>query len=296
MEIKGWGWLFPKSSPAYRASMWMLGVIESPQFEIFMGSVIIANFVQLVLQTTFVEETNSVFVGIMSAVEIILLTSFSCEAAMKLLALGPFYFRYVSNIIDLGLTILSFFTAVTDSRFSIRPTVVRMIRIVRLVRVLRLGRNQMTLVATFTRSFGPLAFMGVYVVMFVYSFAAVGVMCFSCRYLPESYTAAHYSNIPAAMLANFQLLTTSNWHGLMYAVMDATTPWAAVYFVLFQLLMTFILLNAIIALIIEAFHLETYARDAASAGASERLDPERLERFNAHASFEVKREKGERGE
>jgi hypothetical protein len=40
----------------------------------------------------------------------------------------------------------------------------------------------------------------------------------------------------AALLTVFQLFTTSNWHQVMYAAMEATTAWASIYFISFYFL------------------------------------------------------------
>jgi hypothetical protein len=52
----------------------------------------------------------------------------------------------------------------------------------------------------------------------------------------------------------FQLFTTSNWHQVMYAAMEATTAWASVYFLSFYFIVIKLHVSILLlALIIESF-------------------------------------------
>lgn len=65
-----------------------------------------------------------------------------------------------------------------------------------------------------------------------------------------------FSTFPYAMLALFQQLTDSNWHDVMYDAMQATSYNVSWYFVTFNMIVVFIILNLLIALIIDTFVLQ----------------------------------------
>jgi uncharacterized protein YfiM (DUF2279 family) len=69
----------------------------------------------------------------------------------------------------------------------------------------------------------------------------------------------------AALLTVFQLFTTSNWHTVMYAAMQATTGWASIYFISFFFMVVRFVTVLLLALIIESFSMaiDTFG-DAAS--------------------------------
>jgi hypothetical protein len=107
----------------------------------------------------------------------------------------------------------------------------------------------------------------------------------------------------SALLTVFQLFTTSNWHTVMYAAMQATNGWASIYFVSFFFLVVRFVTVLLLALIIESFSMaiDTFggerprerAAPSAAASAAAAAQPlkqewtaERKRRFSFTEMFE----------
>jgi hypothetical protein len=107
------------------------------------------------------------------------------------------------------------------------------------------------------------------IIFFVmYSYAAVGAEAFAGKIVDPTPASggggesaggpaggnwhATFDTFPRAYLTMFQLLTTSNWHEVMYAACQGVdTYWAALFFVSFDILSVTIVLNLVLAVVIE---------------------------------------------
>ena len=95
--------------------------------------------------------------------------------------------------------------------------------------------------------------------LFLYFWALGGMYLFGEIVLDsdcsEKYeSSVDFSNFAAANMRLFQILTSSNWHLIMYAAMCTVNHRRhAVYFIMFHLVAVLILLQIVIAIYVEAF-------------------------------------------
>jgi len=100
----------------------------------------------------------------------------------------------------------------------------------------------------------------------LYSFSIIGMEAFSSDEMTNRCSGngtinndphARFCNFPQAMLTLFQILTTSNWHDVMYGAMQITaSDYAAWFFVLFYIVAVLLIFNLLTAVLLDSFLLE----------------------------------------
>ena len=138
-------------------------------------------------------------------------------------------------------------------------------RVLRLFKLLSVTKRYDVFSATFTEVLYPTFYFGTMLLVVFYVWAVVGMEIFAGEYdklTTEQYPdrEAMFNSFPQTMLTLFQLLTTSNWQDIMYAGMTAVNfPWVAVYFVIFECVAVMLILNLLIALILETLVVQSEA-------------------------------------
>ena len=220
------------------------------------------------------------------------------EAVLKITAYGRAYFwltawnnfdftLVVTSLMDVGLEIASSATSfdLTNSAI-INPATLRSFKIVRISRLLRLIRHATRLrilITAFVSALPALFNVGSLLVLLLFVFAVLGVSLFS--HVPFGmYVNVHanFRTLQMAFLTLFRAVTGETWNGLMRECERVDSSWAVIYFIAFNLTASFILLNLVIAVI-----LENYGTSVDDAGREvpqeileqyreewERLDPE----------------------
>ena len=182
----------------------------------------------------------------------IFLAFFVVELTIRITAYGrrPWrFFRDGWNVFDFAMTVPVLLPGVRESTTALR--VVRLLRVFRLVSALPEMR---VLVAGLGRSVAPLLSMGVLVILLFYAYGMVGWILFS-DHDPE-----HWSSLGQSMLTLFSILTLEGWTEIQDTALELSS-WSWVYFVSFVLVSSFVLINMVIAVLINGV-------DEARAGAA----------------------------
>jgi voltage-gated sodium channel len=216
-------------------------VAASNRFETFTFGVILLNAIVLGLETY--DAVDDEYGGLLGVLNEVFLAYFTVEIAIRLLAHGrkpSGYFRSGWNVFDFVVIASAYVPGVRENATALR--LIRLLRVFRLVSVLPELR---VLVIGLVRSLAPLASVGFLFLILFYVYGMIGWLSFHDKD-PEN-----WSSIGQAMLTLFAMLTLEEWVALQREALEITS-WAPVYFVSFVLISSFLLLNMVIAVVINS--------------------------------------------
>ena len=211
------------------------------RFETLTFAVILLNAVVLGFETY--DDVEREHGALLSTLNDVFLGYFVVEIGIRIVGHGsaPWrYFRSGWNVFDFVVVAAAFVPGVRENATALR--LVRLLRVFRLVSVLPELR---VLVTGLLRSLAPLASVGFLFLILMYVYGMIGWLAFNEKD-PEN-----WSSIGQAMLTLFAILTLEEWVSLQRSALEIT-PWAPVYFVSFVLISSFLLLNMVIAVVINS--------------------------------------------
>lgn len=223
-------------------------IVDSGKFQGFIFVVIVLNAIVLGLETyngitdrygDTLYLLNEIFLGI-----------FIVEVSLRIASYGkePWnYFRNGWNVFDFVVVFAVFIPGVRQN-----ASVLRLVRLLRVVRVVSVLPDLRVLISGMGRALPPIASMAAMAVLLLFIYGMVGWKIFG-EELPE-----RWGDIGSAMLTLFTVLTLEGWNEILFAGQEVTR-WSWVFFVSFVLIASFLLINILIAIIINAVE---EARDA----------------------------------
>ncbi len=237
-------------------------IADSPRFQLFIFGVILANAVVLGLETYdgIAREVG----GTLTTLNDVFLGIFVIEIAIRIAAHGrrpQDYFKNGWNLFDFAVIGGAFLPGLRED-----ATALRVLRLLRIVRVVSLFPDLRFLIRGMVRSLPPIASMAMLTSLLIYIYGILGWIFFADTE-PD-----HWGDIGEAMLSLFIVLTLESWPEIMGAVIDVH-PWAWIYFVSYVLIASFLLINMVIAILINSLE-EVRAMEAID----ERLNRRRDER------------------
>ena len=216
-------------------------IVESNWFTALVLAVIFANAVVFGLQTyEGIERDHGDTLNLLNQ---IFLGFFVVEILLRMAAFGrrPWnFFRSGWNIFDFVVVGLAFVPGVRES-----STLLRLARLMRVVRIIHVLPDLRILIEGVARSLPPLGSMVVLMVLVVFVYGMFGWLLFG-EEIPEN-----WGNIGRAMLTCFVMLTLENFPIYMEAGMDIH-PWSWVYFVSFIGVAAFVVVNVLIAIVLNS--------------------------------------------
>ena len=150
------------------------------------------------------------------------------------------FFRNGWNVFDFVVVGATFVPGVAEN-----STLLRLVRLLRVVRIVRVLPDLRVLLIGVWRSVPPLASIAAVTAMILFVYGMVGWVLFADE-LPEQ-----WGNIGRAMLTLFVMLTLEDFPLYMDQAMDVY-PFAWIYFVSFILLAAFIVVNVLIAIVLNS--------------------------------------------
>lgn len=175
---------------------------------------------------------NAIFLGL-----------FTVEIAIRILACGPRVHRYFAsgwNVFDAVVIGSAYLPFVRES-----VTLVRLLRLLRVARLISVLPGLRVVIRGLMRSIAPLASVAVLTVFLLYVYGMIGWLWFGDD------DAEHFGNAGTAMLTMFQILTLEGWNDVMETSLDQTA-WAWVFYVSFILVGSFLVLNLVIAIVLNS--------------------------------------------
>jgi len=216
-------------------------LVDSEQFQIFIGGVIVLNAIVLGLETyagivlrigSLLILLNTVFYGV-----------FLTELVLRIASYWPKpwnFFRHGWNVFDfivIGGVLLPFVRE--------QATVLRLLRLARIVRLMRFLPDARILLSTVTRATPAVMSMVVLTVLILFVYGILGWTIFGAA-LPEQ-----WGNIGAAMLTLFVLLTLENFPDYLAQAQEAS-PLATLFFFSYILIAAFVIVNLLIGIVISS--------------------------------------------
>jgi voltage-gated sodium channel len=215
--------------------------VDSSWFQGVVVAAILANAVVLGLETY--DGIADEHEALLDALNDAFLALFTVEIAVRILAYGrrPLaYFRSGWNVFDFAVVALAYLPFVRQSVTLLR--VARMLRVARLLTVLPGLR---VVLAGLVRSIAPLASVAMLTFFLLYLYGMLGWLLFG-DHDPE-----RFGNIGRSILTLFQLLTLEGWNDVL-ATEQELTSWSWIYFVSFILVGSFLVLNLVIAIVLNS--------------------------------------------
>lgn len=219
--------------------MKILALVDHPRFTQIIMALILLNAILVGLET-YPVIYDTYFPWIQWA-DRLLLWAFTVEIALRLVASRPTrsFFRDGWNVFD-------FIIVVSGHVFvgSSFITVLRILRVLRVLRAISVLPSLRRIVTALLLTLPSLAHIAFLLSILFYIFAVTGTMLFA-EVSPEYFGTLHET-----LLTLMQVLTLDSWaNGMMRPMLDST-PWAWIYFILFVLLGSFIVMNLIIGVIV----------------------------------------------
>ena len=215
-------------------------IADSGLFQGFILGVIVLNAITLGIQTY---DISSGLESALTLLDEIFLGIFVVEIAIRVAAFGSRpqdFFRDGWNVFDFAVVGAALLPGVRENITLLR--IIRLLRVVRLVTVLP---DLRILVRALARSIPPILSLVVLTAMLMYVYAMVGWILFGDE-APEN-----WGNIGEALLSTFTMLTLENWPLLLEEGI-AIHPASWIFFVSYVLLASFLVINILIAIIINS--------------------------------------------
>ncbi|KAI4322675.1 hypothetical protein L6164_022345 [Bauhinia variegata] len=252
--------------------------VRSPKFGYIVSFLLVLNLVAVIIETTLDIENNSAQ-KVWQVVEFVFGWIYVIEMALKVYSYGfENYWRDDQNrfdfmitwIIVIGETItfvspdeLSFFTNGEWIRYLL---LARMLRLIRLLMHVQRCRAFVATFLTLIPSLMP--YLGtIFCVLCIY--CSLGVQIFggivnagnpkleSTDLADDDYLLFNFNDYPNGMVTLFNLLVMGNWQVWMQSYKELTgTAWTYAYFISFYIITVLLLLNLVVAFVLEAFFAE----------------------------------------
>ena len=215
-------------------------IADSGLFQGFILGVIVLNAVTLGLQTYDLSEGLA---RLLTTLDDIFLGIFVVELIIRITAFGSRpqdFFQDGWNVFDFVVISLAFVPGIREN-----ATLLRIVRLLRVVRVVTVLPDLRVLVRALVRSIPPILSLAVLTLMLMYVYGMVGWILFH-EQDPEN-----WGDIGQALLSTFTMLTLENWPALLEAG-TAIHPQSWIFFVSYVLLASFLVINILIAIIINS--------------------------------------------
>ncbi|CAN6443653.1 unnamed protein product [Victoria cruziana] len=257
---------------------YLKGFVRSSKFGYIIFSILVLNLVTVIIETTLDIENNS-SQKFWQKVEFFFGWIYVLEMALKVFSYGfDDYWKEVPNRFDFAVTWVIVigetisFTAPHGLDFLSNGEWIRYLLIARMLRLTRLlmhvHRYKAFMATFFTLIPNLMPYLGtVFCVLCIY--CSLGVQLFGgLVYLgnpklettdlwDDDYLLFNFNDYPNGMVTLFNLLVMGNWQAWMQSYVELTgTSWAIVFFASFYVITVLMLLNLIVAFVLEAFFAE----------------------------------------
>ncbi|XP_070765049.1 voltage-dependent T-type calcium channel subunit alpha-1I-like [Enoplosus armatus] len=229
-------------------------IIKNMVFDRAIMSAVLLSILAMVIEH---HEQPKVLTRMSQISNIIFTIVFFGEMVLKLLALSWEYFRDRNNIFDFVIVIISLWEIIakSDGRLSALRAF-RLLRFVRLLHFLPYLKRQLLVLKRTMQEAASLCWLLLFVT-FVFSILGMHLFGgqFSFKTLQRDTTTdrKNFDTLLWSMVTVFQLLTQEDWNLVLYNAMAATSPWAALYFVVVIMLGKHVLLNVLVGIVVKSF-------------------------------------------
>jgi voltage-gated sodium channel len=229
-------------------------VVAAPRFQRLVITVIVLNAATLGLETWSAAVDR--FGPVLTFVDRAALYFFVAELGAKIYVFRSRFFRDPWNLFDLFVV-----------GISLMPTtgglaVLRALRILRALRLISAVPSLRRVVAALLGAVPGMASIAILLALVLYVAAVMGTKLYG-RTAPD-----HFGDLPTSLFTLFQTMTGEAWPDIARDVMEEH-PTAWIFFVIFILICTFVVLNLFIAVVVSAMEEEQMEERAELAHAAE---------------------------
>merc|ERR550519_1046713 len=189
-------------------------------------------------------------------------TIFTVEMLLKLAAFG--FVEYVSdgfNVFDGLIVCLSGFELYNGIVYGVSAegsglSVLRTFRLLRILKLVRFLPNLRRQLIVMLRTMDNVAVFFGLLALFIFIFSILGMNLFGCKFVDPETGISDRKNFDSLLWATvtvFQVLTQEDWNIVLFAGMERTSHWAALYFVALMTFGNYVLFNLLVAILVEGF-------------------------------------------
>jgi voltage-gated sodium channel len=215
-------------------------IVTSSYFQNFILALIIINGVTLGFETS--KEIVKEYGHFLEIFDTLVITIFVIEIVLRIFAHGKEFFKDGWSIFDLIIVLISLFPA--NSGFEI----FRILRVLRLFRLITVVPQMKKIVMALLSTIPGMATIAGLMTLFFYMFAIISTQLYG-KAFPEL-----FGDLGESFYTLFQVMTLESWSmGVVRPLMEKF-PYAWVFFVPFIFVVTFIMINLIVAVIVDAMN------------------------------------------
>ncbi len=227
----------PHSDPARPLRERVLALTESARFERCITALILLNAVTLGIETSPLMSAR--FGDLLHGFDRLVLVVFVVELLLRFFAHRGRFFRDPWRVFDL--IVVGFAMVPAGSAF----TVLRALRVLRVLRLVSLVPSMRGVVGALLKALPGMASIIGLMGLVLYVSAVMATKLFGAI-SPEL-----FGNLGASLFTLFQVMTVEGWPDIARGIM-AQSPYAWVFFVVYLLIATFMVLNLFIAVVVNA--------------------------------------------
>ncbi len=214
--------------------------IEHSYFERFIISIILINWVTMWLETS--KEIMQSYWDILYFFDKIVIWIFVIEALLKIYTYKVNYFKSWWNLFDFSIVIISLIPA------SWPFQILRILRVLRLLRLITIIPSMRKIVSALLWVI-PWILSVWWLLLIIYYVFAIMVTQLYWETFPQ-----WFGNIWASFYSLFQIMTLESWSMWIVRPIMEVYPSAWILFVTFVLISTFIMINLIVAIVVDAMN------------------------------------------
>ncbi|XP_034394969.1 voltage-dependent T-type calcium channel subunit alpha-1I-like [Cyclopterus lumpus] len=228
---------------------WLLRVVRN---KIFDRVIIFAVFLSILTMAAEHHDQPMELTSVLRISNNILTVVFVVEMVLKLVALRWLYFKDNNNLFDFFIVIISLWETIT--KVSGRLSVLRVLRFGRMLHFFPHLKKQLLVLKRAMVDAAPLCLI---MLFFILLFSLIGRQLFGkhfeFRTVDGDPDRKNFDTMLWSMVTVFQILTEEDWNLVLYNMMEATSPWAAIYFVAVLVTGKHVLLNVLVGIVIQGF-------------------------------------------
>ncbi|CAK8686115.1 unnamed protein product [Clavelina lepadiformis] len=244
-----------------RISEQMKRIVESKHFNRGIMVAILVNTLSMGIEH---HNQSEQLTRVLEISNIVFTTLFALEMVSKLIAFGFIdYIRNFYNLFDAVIVIISVWEIAAGTEngpggLSVLRTF-RLLRVLKLIRFLPALRRQLVVLM---KTMDNVATFMMLLTLFIFIFSILGMHLFGCKFCSLNVFGdtecdrKNFDTLLWAFVTVFQILTQEDWNTVLYNGMDATTPFAAIYFITLMTIGNYVLFNLLVAILVEGFQAE----------------------------------------
>ena len=213
-------------------------IVDSDRFRYPILALIVLNALTFGLETY--PEITAKYGNVLWTFQTVVIYIFIAEFAIKFIAVAPNFKKFFQNRWDLFDFLVVVVSVLPESEYLLVARVIRLFRVLRLITVLRELR---VVTSAFVHSLPAVGNVLLLLAVIFYVFAIFG------HYLFKENDPFHWHSLGMSLNTLYRVLTLEDWTDVMYTAMEVY-PHAWIYFMVFVVICSFIVVNMLIAILV----------------------------------------------